>query len=91
LLYCTGLGAVKNPPAAGAVSPSSPPSSTVATATLTVGGVPATVSFAGLAPGYVGLYQVNFQIPNNAPSGGVEAVTLSIGGVHSNSATIAIQ
>ena len=37
--------------------------------TATVGGIAANVTFAGLAPSYVGLYQVNVQIPANAPSG----------------------
>jgi len=91
LLYCTGLGAVTNQPAAGDVSPSNPPATTLATPTLTVGGAPVPVSFSGLAPGYVGLYQVNFQIPATASSGNAIAVVLSVGGVSSNSATIAIQ
>lgn len=91
LLYCTGLGNVKNPPAAGAVSPGNPPSNTSAAATLAAGGVPAAVSFAGLAPGYVGLYQVNFQIPNAVSAGDAVPVALTIGGVTSNVATIAIQ
>ena len=91
LLYCTGLGDVTNHPAAGAMSPSNPPVTTVATPTLMVGGVSIPVSFSGLAPGYVGLYQVNFQIPPTAPSGNSIAVSLTIGGVTSNTATIAIQ
>jgi uncharacterized protein (TIGR03437 family) len=91
LLYCTGLGAVTNQPAAGDVSPSNPPATTLATPTLTLGGAPVPVSFSGLAPGYVGLYQVNFQIPTNASSGNAITVVLSIGGASSNTATIAIQ
>ena len=89
-LYCTGLGAVTNTPAAGAAAPGNPLAMTMSTATVSVGGVPAHVSFSGLAPGYVGLYQVNVQIPNGV-SGDAVAVTLSIGGVGSNAATIAIQ
>jgi len=91
LLYCTGLGAVTNQPAAGDVSPSSPPAATVAAPTLTLGGVSVPVSFSGLAPTFVGLYQVNFQIPANAASGNAVALVLSIGSVSSNTATIAIQ
>jgi minor extracellular serine protease Vpr len=91
LLYCTGLGDVKNHPAAGAVSPSNPPATTVTTPTLMVGGASVPVSFSGLAPGFVGLYQVNFQIPNSAPSGDAVPVVLSMGGINSNSVTIAIQ
>jgi uncharacterized protein (TIGR03437 family) len=62
--------------------------------TIVLGGQPlaaSLVSFSGLAPGFVGLYQVNFQIPATAPSGNAVTVSLSIGGATSNTATIAIQ
>lgn len=58
-IYCTGLGAFSDP----------------ATSTLrvplrvTVGGVHAEVLFAGLAPGFNGLYQVNVRIPAGVPPG----------------------
>jgi uncharacterized protein (TIGR03437 family) len=58
---------------------------------VTVGGVNASVSFSGLAPGYVGLYQVNVQVPANAPSGDAVPVILNIGGVTANTVTIAVQ
>jgi len=90
-LYCTGLGAVSHRPALGAPSPSNPLATTGATPTVTVGGVNASVSFSGLAPGYVGLYQVNIQVPATAPSGDAVPVVLSIGGVTSNTVTIAVQ
>jgi len=90
-LYCTGLGNVSNPPDPGFPAPSDPLSDTLATPTVTVGGQPALAPFSGLAPGYVGLYQVNIQIPNSAPSGSAIPVVLNIGGVQSNTATIAIQ
>jgi len=78
-LFCTGLGAVTNA------------STTAATPTLTLGGASVPVSFSGLAPGFVGLYQVNFQIPATASSGSSVVVVLTIGGSRSNTATIAIQ
>jgi uncharacterized protein (TIGR03437 family) len=56
-----------------------------------VGSVNASVSFSGLAPGFVGLYQVNIQIPDTAPSGDAVPVILSIGGVTANTVTIALQ
>ena len=91
LLYCTGLGAVTNQPAAGDVSPGNPAAATVSTPTLKLGGVSVPVSFSGLAPNFVGLYQVNFQIPAAAASGNAVPLVLSIAGVSSNTATIAIQ
>ena len=90
-LYGTGLGAVSHRPTLGAASPANPLAATNATPTVTVGGVNAPVSFSGLAPGYVGLYQVNIQIPDAAPSGDAVPVILSIGAVTANTVTIAVQ
>jgi uncharacterized protein (TIGR03437 family) len=42
-------------------------------------GVPATVTYAGLAPGYVGLYQFNVVVPNVAASDTVP-ITFTLGG-----------
>jgi uncharacterized protein (TIGR03437 family) len=90
-IYATGLGAVSNQPATGMAAQSSPLSFTIATPTVTIGGTLAYVSFSGLAPGGVGLYQVNVQVPVGAPTGDAVAVILSIGGVASNTVTIAVQ
>jgi uncharacterized protein (TIGR03437 family) len=92
-LYCTGLGDVTpaSRPALGAPSPSNPPAATLAQPTVTIGNVAVTPVFSGLSPGFVGLYQVNLQIPPTAPSGDAVPVVLTIGGVKSNTATIAIQ
>ena len=91
-IYCTGLGPVSNQPATGsAASPGSALSSTVSTPEVTIGTIAAHVSFSGLAPGAVGLYQVNVQVPVDAPAGDAVAVILSIGGVASNTVTIAVQ
>jgi uncharacterized protein (TIGR03437 family) len=89
-IFCTGLGDVANRPALGSASPSAPLSTTLAKPTVTVGGVAATVQFSGLAPGYVGLYQVNVQVPATAPTGTQVPVAMTIGGVTSNMVEIAI-
>ena len=47
----------------------------------------APVLFGGLAPGFVGLYQVNVQIPGGVSSGKIELV-LTQQGVASNTVTI---
>jgi uncharacterized protein (TIGR03437 family) len=49
------------------------------------------VQFSGLAPGFVGLWQINVQIPSNAPTGSSVSVHAVIGGTPSNSVTMAIQ
>lgn len=90
-IFATGLGAVSNRPATGAAGPGGPLALTAATPTVTIGGVNATVSFSGLAPGFVGLYQVNVAVPLTAPQNGAVPVVLSVGGVASNTVTIAVQ
>jgi uncharacterized protein (TIGR03437 family) len=59
--------------------------------TVTIGGVPALVTFSGLAPGFAGLYQVNAQVPSGTASGSSISVVIGIGGVQSNTVTIAVQ
>ena len=61
--------------------------------TVLVGGMPTPVAFAGQAPGFPGVFQVNITIPQNAPTGdGVSLVVKSADGVvSSNIATIAVQ
>ena len=90
-ISCTGLGAVTNPPATGAPASANPLSMTTATPSVTIGGVPGTVSFSGLSPGFVGLNQVNVQVPGNAPTGDAVELVLTIGGVTSNTVTLAVQ
>ena len=63
-IYATGLGDVTNRPADGAATPGPPYSNTVATPTVTIGGVPATITYSGLAPTLVGVYQINALVPN---------------------------
>ena len=80
-----------NQPATGAPAPTSPLAQTTHTVTVTIGSVVADVSFAGLAPGWVGLYQVNVQVPASAPVGDAVPVLLSVGGAVSNQVTIAVE
>jgi uncharacterized protein (TIGR03437 family) len=68
LVYATSLGDVAPPVAAGAAAPVSPLSWTVKPVTAQIGGVGAPVQFAGLAPGFAGLYQVNVLVPQ-VPAG----------------------
>jgi uncharacterized protein (TIGR03437 family) len=90
-IFCTGLGPVQPPVPSGSVAPSFPLSQTTFPVTASIGGLPAQVSFAGLAPSFVGLYQVNAQVPTAAPAGDTVALILTIGGITSNTVTIAVQ
>ncbi len=79
VVYCTGLGPVSGPMVTGQpASSTSLQPTTPQPATATLGGVPATVSFSGLAPGFIGLYQVNVQVPANAAPGSL--LSIAIGG-----------
>jgi uncharacterized protein (TIGR03437 family) len=88
-IYCTGLGAV-NPPAQTGAAPPATPSQTVVPVQVSIGGVGAQVTYAGVAPGYAGLYQVNAVIPPGASSGS-QTVQILQGGAASNVVTIAVQ
>jgi uncharacterized protein (TIGR03437 family) len=68
-LYAVGLGAVEPAVAEGAVPPSIPLSITVAPVAASIGGIPAPVHYAGLAPGMPGYYQLNIEIPAEARTG----------------------
>ncbi len=64
----------------------------VQTVTVTVGGRPATVLYAGAIPGQVfGLFQVNIQLPAEVPAGN-QPVVVTVGGVASQTGlTVAVQ
>jgi len=89
-LFINGLGKTTNQPASGEASPSENLSTTFAIPTVMIGGHNAPVQFSGLAPGLVGLYQVNVQIPMDAPSG-IQPLTVSIGGTESQTSQIAVK
>jgi uncharacterized protein (TIGR03437 family) len=87
-IYSTGLGAVSPAVASGVAAPSNPPSSTTLPVTVSFNGTSVPASFAGLAPGFVALYQVNVKVPQIAP--GTAQVVLTINGVSSPPVTMAV-
>jgi uncharacterized protein (TIGR03437 family) len=91
-IYCSGLGAVTNTPASGSAAGSgSNLSSAQAPVSVTIGGKSAPFLFAGLSPGYVGLYQVNVQLPAGVTPGTAVPVIVTTANLNSNTATIAVQ
>jgi uncharacterized protein (TIGR03437 family) len=68
-IFATGLGVTSPAVASGAASPSEPLAAAVSTPQVTLGGVPLPLSFAGLVPGLVGVYQINAIIPPTVPEG----------------------
>jgi len=100
-IYTTGLGPVQNRPGDGA--PATGPSLTLDQPAVNIGCLNssgmvtlcnAPVQSSTLVPGFVGLYQVNLQIPADAMSGSAVPLELSFGpavGRSSNIVTIAVQ
>jgi uncharacterized protein (TIGR03437 family) len=82
ILYATGLG--EGRPQAIAGNPGGdggrwgPLNEVTEPVRVTVGGKPATVLFAGLAPGMAGVYQINLQLAPDVPTGR-QPVVVSIG------------
>jgi uncharacterized protein (TIGR03437 family) len=65
ILYATGLGPTNPPIATGAGGNAQEPFSRLPyLPTVIVGERPAEVTFAGMAPGFVGVYQLNFVMPS---------------------------
>jgi uncharacterized protein (TIGR03437 family) len=91
IIFCTGLGTVSPPVAAGSAAPIATLSYTDNIVTAKVGGIDAQVPFAGLAPGFVGLYQVNVIVPSGIAAADDVPVVLTAAGAVSASVTVAIQ
>jgi uncharacterized protein (TIGR03437 family) len=56
---------------------------------VSIGGLSSQVSFSGLAPGFVGVYQLNVQVPLSVAAGN-QTVQISGDGVFSNTAFMAV-
>jgi len=89
-IFGTGPGALDGSIADGAAAPRSPLLRTRSTPQVFIGGVAADVQFSGLAPDFVGLWQVNAFVPNQPFVNGRVAVQIFMDGVDSNEVTVAI-
>lgn len=88
LIFAAGLGAVKGTVTPGAASDAL---QTASPLTVSIGNLNAPVSYAGLAPGFVGLYQVNAQVPAGVAFSDKVPLTLTIQGQTSAEVEIAIR
>lgn len=104
-IYGTGQGQVSPAVADGAAAPTSPLAQTVAVPTsngttclnnqpsmcVAIGSAFGNVSYSGLAPGYVGLWQINVAIPAGTPTGSAVPIRVVINGTPSNTVTVAVR
>lgn len=95
ILYLTGLGAVTPAVPAGSRAgngtPSAPLNHAVYEPLVLIGGQPARIHYAGLAPSFAGLYQLNVQVPETALSGANSIVIAATGQRSQAGVTMAVR
>ncbi len=89
-VYMTGLGRVGGESLEGQPAPFGPAMLVVHPVEVRIGASAVTPLFAGLAPGFAGLYQVNFRVPPDAPTG-THALEVAVDGVRSNRVTLPVR
>jgi acid phosphatase type 7 len=90
IIYLTGLGRVSGNISAGSAAPSAPLLRTIDPVQVLIEDKEVSPSFAGLAPGQVGLYQVNVQIPSGATTG-KRSLRVSSSGAVSNEISLFVR
>jgi len=87
--YLTGSGPVNMAVSDGAAASASPLASAMSQASALIGPLPAQVMFTGLAPGFVGLTQMNIVIPPGLASGDY-SLSVTIAGKTSNAGIVSV-
>ncbi len=90
IVYATGVGPVDQQQASGSAAGAQPLAHTTQTPAVTVGSQSASVLFSGLAPFFVGLYQLNVTIPSGTPSG-TQPLVITTSGIAGNAVNVPIQ
>jgi uncharacterized protein (TIGR03437 family) len=96
VFYALGLGQTNPPAQDGVAAPQATvpgsPKMILGQSSLPTSGVNVVPDYAGLTPGFVGLYQINVTLPSNVPRGNTVSAMLDMGNnVFSNRVVIAIQ
>jgi uncharacterized protein (TIGR03437 family) len=89
LIMATGLGRVEPSWPTGVAAPQQDPPAVAAPVTAYLDGAPIAVTRATLAPGYIGFYQVEVQMPA-VTNAGTSALWISAGGAESNRIQIVV-
>jgi uncharacterized protein (TIGR03437 family) len=90
VVYLLGMGATNPSVPSGTQSPSSDsPAQAAVQPLLFVNGENAQISYAGLTPGAVGLYEIDFVVPGDAPSGDL-TVVITQNGVPANTTLLTV-
>lgn len=90
ILYATGLGAVDSPIADGDIPPPGKLINARTPPTVLFAGISARVLFYGLSPQFVGVNQLNVEVPNVAPGDSIP-LQIVVGGIASpSSITVAV-
>jgi uncharacterized protein (TIGR03437 family) len=89
MLYGVGFGPVIPDIPAGQIAQAS--NKLASSFEISIGGMPATVTYAGLAPNYVGLYQFNVVVPNAADSNAAPVTFTLDGAAGTQTLYIAVQ
>lgn len=90
-IFATGQGPVQPTVQTGAAAPALPPAQTPNLPNVLMSGRVAEVTFSGLAPGFVGLWQINARIPADAPTGSAVVLEVRIEGRSANVTRIAVK
>jgi uncharacterized protein (TIGR03437 family) len=90
VVYLTGVGPLDSPQASGEAAPMDRLVRTTNVPAVTVADREGVVEFSGLAPGYVGLYQINVNLPGSLPSGTQQLQVIS-NGIRSNSVRVSVR
>jgi uncharacterized protein (TIGR03437 family) len=79
-IYLTGMGQTSPAIPAGAAAPADPLSRVAQAPVITIAGMDLPVSYAGLAPGEVGVYQINATVPSSVLTGMSMPLTINQAG-----------
>jgi uncharacterized protein (TIGR03437 family) len=91
-IFATGAGPLTQTVVDGLPAPVSPLAETIASPRVFIGDEEATVEFSGLAPGYIGLWQINARVPDVPTiTGQVPLVVVAPGGYASNAVTFWVE